>query len=174
VIEFIKESDEVFYPDENLVVVGNKELDKLKQLALCNDRQRARLCTHNSPESKLHEMFIVHAKECYVRPHKHVGKDESISILEGEADVVMFDDDGEINQVINTTVSNSSKAFYCRIPDSIYHMLIIRTEFLVFYECTQGPFIRDDTVFPEWAPLDEDPENENFIRKVESYILNRD
>jgi len=171
-IEFRKENSEVFYSDEDFIVVGNKELDMLKRLALGNDRQRARLCTHNSPKSKLHEMFIVHTNECYVRPHKHLGKDESISILEGEADVIIFNDSGEVSQVINMTALELNKPFYCRIPDSIYHMLIIRSEFLVFHECTQGPFTRDDTIFPEWAPSEIDVRKDEFICYVESSVIN--
>ena len=31
-------------------------------------------------------------------------------------------------------------------------MLYIHSEYLIFKETTKGPFIRNDTVFPDWAP----------------------
>ena len=47
---------------------------------------------------------------------------------------------------------STEKLFYHRLNKFIYHMLIIKTEFLVFHEVTEGPFVRLDTVFPDWAP----------------------
>jgi cupin fold WbuC family metalloprotein len=170
VIKFKKESDEVLYVDEKIPVIGTKEIGELKRLALLNQRKRVRVCTHDSPNSKLHEMFIVHTKECYVRPHKHIGKDESISVIEGVVDVVLFNNTGDICEVINLDAVSPVGLRYCRLPSSTYHMFIIRTEFLVFHECTQGPFIRNDTIFPEWAPLDGSFKQEGFIKHIESNI----
>ena len=147
-----KESDEVLYPDIEVVTVGAEDIAELKHLALLNPRQRIRLCAHRSPVDSLHEMFIVHTKNCYVRPHKHVGKAESMAILEGEADVVLFNEDGTIRQVANMGDFSSGKQFYYRMSEPIYHTLLIRTDFLVFHESTEGPFIRENTIFPQWAP----------------------
>lgn len=85
-----KESAEVLYPEEDVVIVTAADLDELKQLALQNPRRRVRLCAHRSPQDHLHEMFIVHTSNCYVRPHKHLGKAESMTVLEGEVDVVFL------------------------------------------------------------------------------------
>jgi hypothetical protein len=47
-------------------------------------------------------------------------------------------------------------------------MLIIRSEFLVFYEATSGPFNVADTQFPSWAPDGSDyHEVRNFLDKME-------
>ena len=77
-----KESAEVLYPEEDVVIVTAADLDELKQLALQNPRRRVRLCAHRSPQDHLHEMFIVHTSNCYVRPHKHLGKAESMTVLD--------------------------------------------------------------------------------------------
>ena len=86
-----KESDEVLYPEENIVTVEAVDLAELKRLAMRNRRQRIRLCAHGSPTDFLHEMFIVHTRHCYVRPHKHLERPESMAILEGGVDVVFPD-----------------------------------------------------------------------------------
>ncbi len=164
------ESAEVLYPDENIVVVDSADLQELKSLALLNPRQRVRLCTHRSPNDQLHEMFIVHTCECYVRPHKHLQKAESMAVLEGEADVVLFHEDGSIRQIIQLGAANTGKVFYQRLPEEIYHMLIIRTEFLVFHEITEGPFLPGNTVFPEWAPAEQGDNSKEFTSQIELLI----
>ena len=162
-----KESAEVLYPKQNLVTVEVADLMEMKRLAMLNPRQRIRLCAHNSPTDSLHEMFIVHARDCYVRPHKHLGKVESMAILEGEADVVLFNDSGTIRQVINMGEISSGRQFYYRLSDPVYHTLLIRTDFLIFHETTQGPFLREDTIFPEWAPTDQDGGVEDYMAHID-------
>lgn len=147
-----RESDEVLYPADEVVVLSGADLADLKRLALDNPRKRVRICTHRSPDEALHEMFIIHTRETYVRPHKHLGKAESFSILEGRVDVVLFYEDGEIRQIIPMGEPTSGLPFYYRLSDPIFHTLIIHSDFLVFHEITQGPFLRDQTVFAEWAP----------------------
>ena len=147
-IAFRKESDEVLYPAEDVVLVDNADLTEFKRLALINPRKRIRLCTHNSPADSLQEMFIVHTKETYVRPHKHIGK----AVLEGETDLVLFEDNGAIRQIIRMGPFGSGRKFYHRLAGPVFHSLLIRSDFLVFHEITQGPFLRGQTVFADWAP----------------------
>jgi cupin fold WbuC family metalloprotein len=142
----------------------------MKQLALKNPRQRIRLCTHGSTEHKLHEMFIVHTSECYVRPHKHIDKCESMSILEGEVDVVLFHENGTIQQVIKMGSVSSGRCFYYRLSKPVYHMLLIRSQFLIFHEVTEGPLLREKTIFPNWAPEEQNPNQKAFVCQIESSI----
>jgi len=151
-----KESDEVLYPAEDVVVLDARTLEELKRLAMLNPRKRVRLCGHRSPDDLLHEMFIIHTRDTYVRPHKHLGKAESFSILEGEVDVVLFEEDGRIARTIPMGAPGSGKPFYYRLADPIFHTLLIRTDFLVFHEATEGPFRREQTVFAPWAPENAD------------------
>ena len=164
-----KENAEVLYRDGDKVVTKDN-LEELKTLAIQNPRKRVRLCTHNSPEDKLHEMFIVHMRNCYIRPHKHKNKAESLSILEGEVDLVLFNDNGSIKQVVNMGSPDTGRIFYHRLSLPIYHTLIIRTDFLVFQENTEGPFLRNNTVFPDWAPVDEGLGSQKYIEKINSLI----
>ena len=46
----------------------------------------------------------------------------------------------------------SGKIFYNKLDKPYYHMLIIRSDFLVFHEITTGPFAKNKTIFPDWAP----------------------
>jgi len=168
-----RESDEVLYPKGDVVFLSAPDLQELKALAVLNPRQRVRLCAHQNPNDLLHEMFIVHMQDCYVRPHKHMGKVESMTVLEGEVDVVLFHDDGSIRQVIPMGTPDSGKVFYQRLCSEIFHTLVIRTEFLVFHESTEGPFSRVKTIFPEWAPPEQGVASKSFMDRIGSLISNR-
>src|SRR2546428_13766383 len=99
-------------------------------------------------------MLIVHTFNTYVRPHKHVGKSESFHVIEGDVDVVIFADDGQVSDVIEMGSFQSGRPFFYRIADPLYHTLLIRSPVLVFHETTSGPFKREETVFAAWAPDD--------------------
>jgi hypothetical protein len=67
---------------------------------------------------------------------------------------------------------HSGKKFFYRLSGPIYHMLVIRSDFLIFHESTEGPFNREDTIFPEWAPDEKSSDLSNFIESIESNISN--
>ena len=171
-IKVRKENDEVLFPIEDAVAIKRSDLQELKSLSLLNKRKRIRICAHMNPSDKLHDMLIVHGKECYVRPHKHSSKAESLTILEGEADLILFEEDGSIRDVIRMGELSTNKDFFYRISSSIYHMLIIRSEFLTFHEATEGPFDREDTLFPEWSPSEDSDSLVDFMESIESNIHN--
>jgi len=150
------ESAEVLYADDRIVTVDSAGIADLKRAAENNERRRIRLCTHRRVDDRLHEMVIVHALDTYVRPHKHLGKSESFHVIEGDVDVVLFDDDGGVSDFIPMGAFASGRPFFYRIAAPRYHTLLIRSDVLVFHETTGGPFRRDDTVFAPWAPEDGD------------------
>jgi cupin fold WbuC family metalloprotein len=148
------ESAEVLYADERIVTVDSAAIDEMKRAAESNERRRIRLCAHRSVDDRLHEMVIVHAFDTYVRPHKHVGKSESFHVIDGEVDVVIFSEEGDVADVIPMGPFHSGRPFFYRIADPLFHTLIIRSPTLVFHETTTGPFRRGETVFAPWAPED--------------------
>ena len=169
--EYYEQSKEVLYSDSAIAFFDHSEMAKFKQLATKNSRQRIRLCAHQTTDDLLHEMLIVHNHGAYVRPHKHIGKTESIHIIEGLVDLVMFDDIGTVAQCLRLGDYRSGSPFYLRMASPIFHMLIIRSETLVFHETTNGPFDSAQTVFAPWSPSDTDNhEIEGFVNAVEEKI----
>lgn len=152
-----KLSDEVLVADEDLLRIDSATLERLKRDAAANARNRIRICAHHDVDDPLHEMLIVHARGVYVRPHKHVGKTESMHVVEGAADVVFFDDDGNVREIVPIGERGSGRTFYYRLASPCYHTLLVATDFLVFHEVTNGPFRREETLFPPWAPDEDDP-----------------
>ena len=168
--KFREFNEEVFYPRLSPLQLGPDDFSDLKKQASGNPRRRARICCHQSPEDVLHEMFIVHAKDCYVRPHKHVDKAESLHVLEGEADVIFFDAEGVITEAFPISASDPGTDNFYRLETGIYHSLIIRSEFLVFHEVTKGPFRADQTVFPEWAPKEGTDAQKRFTDEMNNRL----
>lgn len=170
-VEFIKQSSEVYISNHQRLSLQKSNMHELIHLAGTTERSRTRLCCHENSDEPVHEMFIIHPMDAYVRPHKHINKCESMLVLEGEVDYVIFDDLGEINEVISMGDYQTGKSFYQTVRTELFHTLLIRSEWLVFLEITKGPFHKNDTVFADWSPTDLDVEKiKEFIKNIEEKI----
>ena len=166
-----QQNSEVLYTNDTISTVNRPDVKNLKILSINNERKRIRLCTHSDSNQVLHEMLIVHGKSTYVHPHKHPGKSESTHIIEGLVDIILFDDDGRIDRVIEMGDYASGKIFYYRIATPIFHTLIIRSDILVFHETTNGPFNKESTIFAPWAPTGTAPDLvDTFISDLKKRI----
>lgn len=168
---YLKINDEVVYATDAIVQVNRHDIGELVAQAVHNPRRRIRLCSHKNVEDKLHEMLIVHTRDTYIRPHKHPGKTESFHVMEGAADLIIFDEAGAVADVIRMGDYASGKTFYYRTADAYYHTQLIRSEVIVFHEATNGPFNRSDTVFAPWGPEESDATaRQQFDKRVEGEV----
>ena len=103
------------------------------------------------------DMLIVMHRSSYVRPHRHFGKAETLTIIEGECDAVLFDPSGRVSEIIPMSPAAKGGSFFYRMPEAQFHTLIFRSEWLVFLETTTGPFDRANTESADWAPPETDP-----------------
>ena len=83
-------------------------------------------------------------------------RQESFHIIEGLAYVVLFTEDGQVDEIVRLGEHHSGENFYCRIPEGAYHSVLVASDWLVFHETTKGPFRREDSAFAPWAPAEED------------------
>lgn len=157
-MNIVQVSEEVYYVDQPFVVVGRTEIEFLKDKVNETPRKRIRLCAHTDTQDVLHEMLIVLAKDTYVRPAKHLRKTESLHVIEGLAQAIFFSSEGEIDDAIALGEQASGRAFYYRIPEEVYHALVLESGVFVFHEVTKGPLDRAETIFPHWAPEEGDDE----------------
>ncbi len=148
---------EAYDATDPIVFLGQGDLDFLGQAINLSARRRSRICTHRSVQELLHEMFVIYSNQTYVRANKHIGKDESIFVIRGEADFLFFDDDGKLLEVVCMGDVASGKAYYCRVPEGVYHTIIMRSPETILFEGTPGPFNPAETVYADWAPPESDP-----------------
>lgn len=151
-IELRRISDGVFAAIAPIVRIGVQQIAFLKRQAELSSRGRARICAHRSDDDRLHEMLIAISADSYIHPHRHLDKVESFHIIDGSVDVVLFEEDGAIADVVELGDSASGRDFYYRLADSRFHTLLIRSHYLVVHEVTNGPFAPEDTVLAPFAP----------------------
>jgi cupin fold WbuC family metalloprotein len=169
-----KFNEEVLFVENAIINVSANDITKLKQKAKINKRKRIRLCAHKNIDDSIHEMLIVHEKSCYVRPHMHINKTESFHIIEGIADVILFDDSGKIDDVIPMGHYETGQKFFYRLPASRYHTLLIQSEVLVFHEVTNGPFRQNDTVWASWSPEESDENaSSKYMQTIMEFVENK-
>jgi len=162
-----KINNEVFIAEDSIVRLGGEEIAFLKQQAQISPRKRARICAHKSNDDALHEMVIAISADSYIHPHRHIGKAESFHIIDGEVDVAVFDNNGMLSDVIQLGPPGSGRSFYYRLSHSAFHTLLIRSDFLVVHEVTNGPFDRDQTVLAPFAPNEgRGDEARDYIKQV--------
>ncbi len=166
-----KVNEEVFIAEDPIVRLGDEEIAFLKRQAQANTRKRARICAHKSNDDALHEMVIAIWTSSYIHPHKHIGKSESFHIIEGEVDIAIFDEAGTVVDVIELGAMGSGRKFYYRLSERAFHTLLIRTDYLVVHEVTNGPFDRDRTVLAPFAPSeDEVHQVRDYMRRVSDAV----
>lgn len=164
-------NDDVAYATDRLPRLDKSDIDALVRQALASPRHRMRVCTHRSPDDSLHEMLIVHTRDAYVRPHKHLAKSESFHVVQGEMDVVVFDPHGNVTDVMRLGDYRSGRTFYYRMHEPMFHTLMIRSDVVVFHEITGGPFRPEDTIFAPWEPaLDDVAAQQSFRRRLDAEI----
>ncbi len=147
-----KLNDEVFIERRHVVRFDHRYIDFLKAASIKSSKGRARICMHKNHDEIIHEMLISISNKSYIRPHKHHNKSESFHLIEGEADIILFTEDGNISEVIPLAVN---KNFYYRLDHSCFHTLLIKTPFLIIHEVTNGPFAIGDAEFAKFSPVDD-------------------
>ena len=119
---------------------------------------------HKNAADTLHQMVIVLCRDTWIAPHRHLKKSESFHVLEGEADVVLFNDDGGIREVVELGDYGSSRNFMYRLDDPLYHTLLVRSDHLIIHEITNGPFDPEESTSAPFAP------NVEEVHGVKAYL----
>jgi len=160
-------ADGVYYSRYPLPLVDAEVITFLKHAAIKSPLRRARFCAHLSPDAEQHDMLIASHRDSYVMPHRHFNKSETFVLLEGAAEIILFDDNGAVEKTIKMGTPASGLPFFYRMPPRQFHSLSIESELLVFLENTKGPFSLDDREHATWAPNYKDTKNGNaFIAAI--------
>jgi cupin fold WbuC family metalloprotein len=133
-------------------------------------RGRTRILMHPNSTSKLHEMYVLYGKETFIRANKHIDKDESVYVLEGIVDVVLFENSGNISEVVRLEANSDNNGCFILLPANQYHSVIIRSVSALLFESTPGPFDPTVTVYADWSPGEDDLDSQRlFIKMVDAF-----
>ena len=150
-------SEEVYYADSQFAVAGPDAVETIKQRAQSSPRRRCRVCFHPDPGARSQEMLICMHGDSYVRPHRHWQKSETMTVLEGRASALLFQENGALASSISMGPYGSGRAFFYRMPEGVFHTLLFETEWLVYLETTSGPFDPGQSDDADWSPAGDDP-----------------
>jgi cupin fold WbuC family metalloprotein len=151
-----QKSLDVFLADGPISTIGPKEIALLRDAVHKTPKGRARINAHPNSSDQLHEMIIAIEQNSYIRPHKHPAKSEAFHVVEGDVDIIIFDDDGDIQRVVPLSAPGGENSFYYRMSQPFFHTLIIKSHLLVVHEITNGPFRPEGTIFADFAPAESD------------------
>lgn len=112
--------------------------------------KRARWCAHADADEVLQEMLVVVRRDSYLPAHAHIGKPESLIALEGQARLLLFDEQGEVLESVALGPPGGDRPFYRRIPPGTFHTLKVETDYFLFHEITLGPFRKADMRIAPW------------------------
>ncbi|NDK05529.1 hypothetical protein LKM2_1497 [Leptospira kirschneri serovar Mozdok] len=85
-----KYNEEVYHSSSSIIDLNREDINQLILLANSAKRTRVRFCAHSNSSEALHEMFIVHSKDTYVRPHKHLKNLNQCWFLKEKLSILLF------------------------------------------------------------------------------------
>lgn len=133
-----------------------------------------RLCLHEGPDARFHDMIIAQHKGGYYRPHRHADKGETWHMLAGEMGVFSFAEDGTVLDArrLSPYSETGGGQFLYRVGDAMFHTLLPLSALVVYHESKPGPFTGPgDSIFAPWAPDGSEPEAAStFLSRLMSLL----
>lgn len=157
--DLIKTGPGVFRTRNDVAFISHDQIEWLKGQALLTEKKRARICLHKTDDDPIHEMIIAVHNTSFISPHLHPHKEESLHLIQGDCDVLLFSDKGIIESVTRLNAENFPKSgmnYFYRIAKNIIHGLKLHSEWIVFHEVAAGPLKPDGNVIPDFVPKFDD------------------
>jgi len=153
-----------------LKLISEELFDAVAGLASESPRRRMNYNLHSGPDDNPHRFLNVLLHGTYIRPHRHLDppKPETFLVLEGAADVIVFDDDGAIRVRYSLgQESAQGRLWGVDLPSGVWHTILARTARVVCFEVKPGPWDPSrDKEFAEWAPAEGDPAVAAYVQAL--------
>jgi cupin fold WbuC family metalloprotein len=91
--------------------------------------------------------------------------------VEGELDVLLFDDDGPVRDVIRMGPYQSGRVFFYRLMEPLFHSVLVRSPHVLLHETTNGPFDPADTEFAPWSPVEGGPNATEYLNGLRETLV---
>lgn len=141
-------------------------IEELKQASADMGNSNVRICLHDGPDAAFHEMIILEHRGRYYRPHQHKSKGESYHVIEGAMGAFIFDQSGD---VVDANLLTPDKNFIYRVGVGSFHAVMPVSDVLIYHESKLGPFLGlGDSIFPDWAP---DGNNPDQVAEFNKHLL---
>jgi cupin fold WbuC family metalloprotein len=142
-------------------LISESLFNTVTALAEASPRRRMNYNFHSGPADNPHRFLNILMLGTYIRPHRHFAppKSECFLVLEGMADVILFDDRGAITARHQLGAeSPEGRLWGIDISPGVWHTILARTTRVVCFEVKPGPWVAtNDKEFADWAPAENDP-----------------
>ncbi|HYX38382.1 MAG TPA: WbuC family cupin fold metalloprotein [Oligoflexus sp.] len=145
-------------------------LNQVSSQAQSSPRKRMNHNLHQL-EDRVQRMLNALEPATYVRPHRHLDppKFETFVILRGKTAVLIFSDEGRIE---NCIILSPNQTCIVDIPPGTWHSLVALEPGTVLIEAKDGPYIAStDKDFAAWAPRENSRDAAVWLEEVTHWIL---
>jgi cupin fold WbuC family metalloprotein len=145
-------------------IISNKALHDLTDTAKKVDRLRSHLNVHEALDASVQRLFIATEPETYMRPHRHpqAHKWEFFMLLEGEIDLLIFDDEG---QLIQRTKMSEVDTRAVEIPPGVWHAYVCQRPSTLALEVKEGAYIpTPEEDFAPWSPAEGTTDAKKYLQ----------
>ncbi len=146
-------------------VIQDEDLQQLTSVAKSSLRLRSHLNIHPKESDAIQRLCLAMQPGTYVRPHRHpeAGKWELFVVIQGAADVLLFQANGQLSDRI--PIADTAANRIVEIPEQTWHAVIAKQENTILFEVKPGPYTPlDDKHFADWAPPEYDSQVEEFLQ----------
>ena len=145
-------------------VIRDEDLQQLSLDAKSSPRLRRHYNVHPTESDAIQRLCLAMQPNSYVRPHRHpeAGKWELFVVLQGAADVLLFQPDGQL--IDRIAIADHAANRIIEIPEQTWHSVVAKQANTILFEIKPGPYTPlDDKHFADWAPLENDPQVMEFL-----------
>ncbi len=142
-----KKNERVFYAQETPVVLGVQLIMLMKGLAEFKGQPVFRVCMHENTDEDIHEMLMVHTRPVHMGPLKQDKTSLSYHMLDGVADISLYDDTGVCGRTIRLDSNDNFSGRFVRLKANVFRSIQTISQYSVFLEVASGPFADDETVW---------------------------
>ena len=136
-------------------IISQAVFDQLSKDAVASERQRKNLNMHDDYADPCQRLFNAMEPGTYIRPHRHTDppKPECFLAVRGRMLLVVFDDDGGVEQAVKFGDDCAVQAI--ELPAGVWHSLIALEPGSLFFETKPGPYVPvSDKDFASWSPAE--------------------
>ncbi len=153
-------------------------LDALSQQAEQAIRQRQHKNIHQHYNDPCQRLFNAIGVNSYIRPHRHSidPKDECLIAVRGRMALLVFDDIGQVEQVIRfgaqTNEAQQAISVGVNLPAGVWHTVIAEMPDSILFEVKSGPFNPEQAKeWAAWAPAENTPEAAEYLMELKHRVF---
>lgn len=153
-------------------IINGQTLDDLSAVAQESDRKRKNLNLHEQYDDPCQRLFNALEIQTYIRPHRHTDppKPECFMGVRGRMALVLFDDEGEVTEVV--PFGAGSDAVAIEVPPGTWHSILSLESGSVFFETKPGPYVPlTDKDFAPWSPEEGASEAASYLITLRRRVM---